>query len=405
MHDQFAGALRVPISRGERATGTPVAIGPDGGVEPLVPCSLGGYEQDEKWLQALIQRHPSLLPVSAIEPGFGTLIPAAREVACGHGNIDNLYLTPAGEIVFAETKLWRNPEARRKVVAQALDYVAALMAMGWDRFEAAVLRARGEKQGSLYRLVSHHPDALPEAAFIDALSRNLRRGRFLAMVVGDGIRQETEALADLLQGHAGAHFTFALVEIGIWRDGTGRLIALPGVPARTVMIERGIVVIDDSGLPSVKPMSPRANPKAQSISEEMFYETLAQQSPALPAALRQFLDRLEPLGVHADLKAALTLRAILPDRAKPVNLGMIEKNGKLWTNYVQGTAPQEAVLAYLARLADLIGGQVTRKTQSYVSTNGTSAPLLGQLLPGHAQDWEEAIAALLDAARREEGPS
>lgn len=388
-------------ARGERATGVPVAIGAHGRVETLVRCPLWGQEQDEKWLQALIHEHPAILPVSAIEPGFGAVIPAAREMTCAHGNIDNLFLTPTGEIIFVEAKLWRNPEARRKVVAQALDYIAALMTMSYSQFEAAVLRARGE-EGSLYRLVAGHPDALSEAEFFDAVSRNLRRGRFLVMVVGDGIRQETEALAELLQSHAGAHFTLALVQIALWRDGADRIIALPDVLARTVMIERGVVVINDKGQISVQPLPPRKGSQAQSISGEIFYEALGQHDPALPSALKHFLDRLEPLGVYADLKAALTLRANLPDRAKPVNLGMIEKGGQLWTNYVAGTAPEKAVMAYLARLAGLVGGQVTRKVQTCVTTNGTSVPRLEQLLPRHIDAWEEAISALLDAARREE---
>lgn len=87
---------------------------------------LGAGTHDEAWLQALIFAHPELLPISRIEPGFGAAVPVAREVACGHAYIDNLYLTPSGEIILAETKLWRNVQARREVVAQALAYVAAL---------------------------------------------------------------------------------------------------------------------------------------------------------------------------------------------------------------------------------------------------------------------------------------
>ena len=44
------------------------------------------------------------------------------EVNCGYGSIDNLFLTPTGDIILVETKLWSNAKARREVVAQALDY-------------------------------------------------------------------------------------------------------------------------------------------------------------------------------------------------------------------------------------------------------------------------------------------
>src|SRR3546814_9582121 len=108
----------------------------------LTRIRLGNGLHDENWLQTLIHDHPAILPVSDIEPGFGDLIAAAREVPCGHGYIDNLYLTPSGDIVLVETKLWRNSQMRREVVAQALDYVAALSRMGYEAFETAVTRGQ-----------------------------------------------------------------------------------------------------------------------------------------------------------------------------------------------------------------------------------------------------------------------
>jgi hypothetical protein len=49
------------------------------------------------------------------------------EVNCGYGSIDNLFLTPTGDIILVETKLWSNAKARREVVAQALDYIRNLI--------------------------------------------------------------------------------------------------------------------------------------------------------------------------------------------------------------------------------------------------------------------------------------
>ena len=226
-------------TRSRRARTAPVVLR-EGKPARLERASLSKGEYTEKWLQDLIHDHPELLAISEIEPAFGVPIPVAREVVCGHGIIDNIFLTPSGEIVLVETKLWRNPQARREVVAQALDYVASLMGMGFDQFEQQVLRAEGGASRRLYDFVAEEADALDEPAFIDAVSRNLARGRLLVLAVGDGIHQEAETLVDLLQSHAGAHFTFALVEVATWRDlDTGDLIAVPDVLAQTVMIERG----------------------------------------------------------------------------------------------------------------------------------------------------------------------
>lgn len=42
------------------------------------------------------------------------------------GSIDNLYLSTGGYAVLVETKLWRNPQARREVLSQTLDYIKDL---------------------------------------------------------------------------------------------------------------------------------------------------------------------------------------------------------------------------------------------------------------------------------------
>lgn len=77
---------------------------------------------DEAWLQRLIMDHPSLLPVDQIEPAFTNLVPICTELQTPSGFVDNLFVTPTGNLALIECKLWRNPEARREVVGQIIDY-------------------------------------------------------------------------------------------------------------------------------------------------------------------------------------------------------------------------------------------------------------------------------------------
>ena len=76
---------------------------------------------DEAWLQDLIFRHPQLLPVSLFDDSLSQPVPLAREVATNAGSIDNLYITPEGRLILVETKLWKNPEQHRTVVAQTIE--------------------------------------------------------------------------------------------------------------------------------------------------------------------------------------------------------------------------------------------------------------------------------------------
>ena len=265
----------------KKAAGTPVLIGTAGANVRLEKLTLSSGAYNEAWLQQLVFNHPEILPIGDFEPGFGELCAVAREVPCAHGFIDNLYITGTGDLVLAECKLWRNPQARREVVAQALDYVAALTQLSYDAFESACSKGQGMSGMSLYDVVAARPDALAEQDFVDAVARNLRSGRMVVLVLGDGIRSETEALAELLQSHAGAHFTFALVEFASWHNSqTGEIIVLPSTLARTAMITRGIVTIEQ-GIASIKPVaaSPRIQPTT--ISEELYFEALDQKHPGL----------------------------------------------------------------------------------------------------------------------------
>ena len=81
---------------------------------------------DESWLQEVLRIHPDILPTAEIEPIFHPLIPIGREVTVGTGSIDNLFISHRGYLVLVETKLWRNPEAKREVVAQAIDYGSSI---------------------------------------------------------------------------------------------------------------------------------------------------------------------------------------------------------------------------------------------------------------------------------------
>lgn len=394
------------VTGNAKAAGDPVLVTRDGSARGLDRIELSSASYNEAWLQQLVFDNPQLLPVMSIEPGFGTLQPVAMEVPCGHGYIDNLYITGSGEIVLVEVKLWRNPQARREVVAQALDYVAALTGMGFETFEQVCRKGKGMAAATLHALVAEQGDALDEASFIDAVSRNLARGRVLVMVLGDGIRSEVQSLAGLLQSHAGAHFTFALIELALWQDHSdGAILAVPSTLARTEMIHRGVVTVIDGRATVTAPAESEV--RGSSISEETFFEALAKRDPAWPAQIESFLKQVEPLGVYPEFKASLNLKADIAGYDKPLNFGYITRSGKLWTDALSWFAGSPVARRYNETLAQLIGGRVATYPNGnvYLSTNGKSAPALGALLPAHVEAWAaaigEAIRALQASAARE----
>ncbi|GER04495.1 hypothetical protein JCM17846_21770 [Iodidimonas nitroreducens] len=92
-----------------------------GTARALEPVALdrGDIRPDEAWLQKLIFRFPQILPVQEIEPGFARIVPVCLELPTPAGYADNLFVTEGGDLIIAECKLWRNPQARREVVARS----------------------------------------------------------------------------------------------------------------------------------------------------------------------------------------------------------------------------------------------------------------------------------------------
>lgn len=219
----------------------------------LIPAGTGqsmrlttiAEEVSEAEIQRYIHEHPLSLPINEIDPIFAGPVPICTELNTLAGPIDNFMVTPSGLPVVVECKLWRNPEARREVVGQILDYAKELSRWSSSDLKSAVrqrLKCSGDPVLEMVRAVE---PGTGEIAFNDALTKNLRRGRFLLLIVGDGIREGVEAISEYLQIHAGLHFSLGLIELPIFAMPDGGRLIVPRVLARTALITRTVVAMPD----------------------------------------------------------------------------------------------------------------------------------------------------------------
>ncbi len=198
--------------------------------------------QSERWLQEALFRHPESLPVREIDPHIGPLMPVCMEIETGAGPADILYLTPSGQVVLVETKLWRNPEARREVVGQILDYAKQLTTWSFDVLEqraATAARSRGPYLLSCLR--SRFP-GVDEATFVDGVRRSLSTGDFLLIIAGDGIRYGAESLVGFLERFGHLRFGLALVEVAAYKLPDGATLLQPRVLAKTELLQRTLLI-------------------------------------------------------------------------------------------------------------------------------------------------------------------
>ena len=219
-----------------------------GGEEParIVTRVREGEARREDVLRDMLFAQPAMLPVAEIDPAIGPLVPVARELNIPDvGRIDAFLADGRGHLVIVECKLWRNPQARREVVGQILDYARALARFSYDDLQREVSRATGRSGNALYQMVAGQAGALEEARFVDQVSRNLAAGRFLLMVVGDGITEGTQRIGEYLVAQPGLAFDFALVEMAqyAWADENGaeHIVVQPRLLTKTVVIERAVI--------------------------------------------------------------------------------------------------------------------------------------------------------------------
>jgi hypothetical protein len=219
---------------------------------PLTGADSHG-EYTESWLQDLLYRFPQTMPIAEIDDSFAGIVPVCKEMNTPVGPVDVVYITPTGRPVVVEVKLWRNPEARRKVVGQILDYAKELSQWNYERFDAAVRSARrvewgGANPTGLFEVARQAIPSLDEPRFIDSVTQSLQRGDFLLMVVGDGIREGVGAIAQFIEGHGTMHFTFGLVEMAIHRMPDGAHLVQPRILAQSTIIRRTVIQLVGSGM-------------------------------------------------------------------------------------------------------------------------------------------------------------
>jgi len=225
----------------------------DGAAPQIIPRVPEGLAEREACLRDMIQDHPEIMPVTMLDPSFGRVFTVAKELSLpGVGFIDVLLADERGRLIIVECKLWRNPQARREVVGQIIDYARALRGYSYESLQAQISARRRRHGNVLYELAREAGSDLDEASFVDRVTRDLEAGRFMLLVVGDGITAGTRRIGEYLRDQPGLAFELGLIEIAEYRytDGAGEehVIVQPRVLAQTAVIERHVIRSEVPGL-------------------------------------------------------------------------------------------------------------------------------------------------------------
>lgn len=193
----------------------------------------------EKNLHDVLTQHAGLLPADDLELRDPVVV--GREANLESGYADLVLVDQTGQICLVEVKNEGNPDTRR-VVAQLLDYAAALWQLSVEEFGRAVLEpflgGSGEStDGSLdvAKYVQSHASPEQDAraaddALLNGLEQSLSTGRFRLVVAAPLIPQGVEKVMEYL--NAQGHMVYGL-EVGFFSGASEcfvpRLVVKPRV--------------------------------------------------------------------------------------------------------------------------------------------------------------------------------
>ena len=386
---------------------TPVWKSADGNIETLERVPVGHAPFKESDLRDLLAQKPSLLPVRHFDPVFSSPVCLGTEFPVpGGGRIDALFLSPSGYVTLVETKLWQNSEARREVVAQTIDYAQQIARWTYTDLESRFKTCHETTQQPAPSLFSHvcdlDDDPATEATFIDAVNRCLGDGRFLLLIIGDGIREGVEQMTEVLQRTPLLQYTLGLVEMSCYRhrDPDGGVLVIPQVIARTAEVTRAVVHIDlqggDAGKVTVTaegPPGPTQPRSANHLSEQEFYALLVDASS--PDAARHWQACVERLvSEHEALEVTCTPRRlrikVQPPGRDDNQFIVLEAgtNGRIrttkgWLDFLAENLPTRALESFLDGLSSIDARMRPQKTSTgaFTVAKSTNAADLVTIMP------------------------
>lgn len=320
----------------------------------------------EKNIQDLCFNHASILPIEEIEPIFNGQISLCKELAMPSGYCDIATINDEGLITLIECKLWKNPEARRKAIGQILDYAKDLAGWSFEKFESQCLAARKGSEKSLVDIIKEYSPEVDESIFIDKVIKNLKNGRFLLLIVGDGIRENMEEIVDFMNNYGRLSFTLSLVEIPIFKiPGKDEIIITPRVLVKTLELKRSVeeqVVSKDYSY---------KNTKAISASESEFFDRLkANIGDEFTQKVKDFIYELNSqhhifTALGRGKKLSLNIKT-----NDEFNLASIQENGEVWfygiVDKAQKLGNRQIGEQYLQGLAHLLNADFDKNYKEWL---------------------------------------
>ncbi len=198
-----------------------------------------GYVKESD-LQQILADSPDLIPTGELGGGRKSIKVAVREAGLpGSGFTDIIGIDESGNITVVETKLAKNPEIKREVIGQILEYAAYLWQKPYEEFDEIIQKkTKGSHLLDLMGKVEKENEEWSAEDFREAVETNLKEGRFALFIVVDEINEELRRTIDYLNSKNFADLELYALELKYFEE-KGLAVVLPqlyGAVRRTTSI-------------------------------------------------------------------------------------------------------------------------------------------------------------------------
>jgi len=191
---------------------------------------------EEGRLQDYLEKYPSLIPLVEIVEGPSDLLCIGREVTVPSGAIDLLFIDKDGLLTIVETKLVKNPEIRREVIGQIIEYASFLsqwtlndienIANNYFRSERIPNEFRDKTLSEVITEFSPENDFSVDS-FNAEVEKNLREGKIRLIIAVDELVEPLRVTVTFLNSYS--NFEILLLQISSFEESEARKVLIASV--------------------------------------------------------------------------------------------------------------------------------------------------------------------------------
>lgn len=182
------------------------------------------FTQEGK-LQDYLEKYPSLIPLAEIVDGATDLLCIGREVSIPSGSVDLLFIDKDGFLTIVETKLIKNPEIRREVIGQIIEYASYISQ--WTADKVYGIANEHLKSNLDEVMVNISGDDFSTEDFRSNIEQNLKNGKIRLIIAVDELVEPLRATVTFLNSYS--NFDVLLLQVSNFEESKTKKVLIPSL--------------------------------------------------------------------------------------------------------------------------------------------------------------------------------